>query len=154
MSRVSHCLLVHGHWQNEWDLHNLLRRCVRPGLIEFHLSVLLINNAVDVTGLYHVLRIGDDVCVSGDSGGRWHYAANGPCSNEVVTGRETRSMNKSLPDSPAVLPKWTEGTTADDFRISNAAMWHIYYGRNVSTNRHSALTIVFNHSKWINLHGN
>ncbi|ROK15778.1 hypothetical protein DPX16_10082 [Anabarilius grahami] len=74
---------------NEWDLHNLLRRCVRPGLIEFHLSVLLINNAVDVTGLYHVLRIGDDVCVSGDSGGRWHYAANGPCSNEVVTERDS-----------------------------------------------------------------
>lgn len=89
MSIVSHCLLVHGHWQNEWDLHNLLRRCVRPGLIEFHLSVLLINNAVDVTGLYHVLRIGDDVCVSGDSGGRWHYAANWPCSNEVVTGRDS-----------------------------------------------------------------
>lgn len=89
VSRVSHCLLIHGHWQNEWDLHNLLRRCVRPSLIEFHLSVLLINNAVDVTGLYHVLRIGDDVCVSGDSGGRWHYAANGPCSNEVVTGRDS-----------------------------------------------------------------
>ncbi|XDV50008.1 hypothetical protein PO909_019140 [Leuciscus waleckii] len=24
-----------------------------------------------------------------DSGGRWHYAANGPCSNEVVTGRDS-----------------------------------------------------------------
>lgn len=81
----SDCFLVRGHWQDERDLHNLLRRYVRAGLIEFHLGVLLINNAVDVTGLYHGLRIGDDVCVSR----RWHYAANGPCTNEVVTGRDS-----------------------------------------------------------------
>lgn len=37
-------------------------------MIEFHSAALLINNAVDVTGLYHALWIGDDVCASAGTG--------------------------------------------------------------------------------------
>lgn len=37
-------------------------------LIEFHLVEVLINNAMDLTGLYYVRRTGDDVCISRISG--------------------------------------------------------------------------------------
>lgn len=37
-------------------------------MIEFHSAALLINNAVDVTGLYHALWIGDDGCASAGAG--------------------------------------------------------------------------------------
>lgn len=33
-------------------------------MIEFHSAALLINNAIEVTGLYHALWSGDDVCAS------------------------------------------------------------------------------------------
>lgn len=37
-------------------------------MIEFHLREVLINNSVDLTGLYYVRETGDDVCISRVSG--------------------------------------------------------------------------------------
>lgn len=57
-------------------------------MIEFHRAALLINNAVDVTGLYPAVWIGDDVCASLGTGRCWHYDGNGPYRNEVFTGKD------------------------------------------------------------------